>query len=61
MGVESRSGAVSDGDVKDGEVTEGNIVEGDVSYGEIAKGDATANGPAEVFVNGKALPNTPTV
>ena len=55
---EITDGAISDGEVEDGAVTEGGITEGDVSYGDITSGELTPNGPAKVFVNGKALAAT---
>ena len=53
-------GAITDGAITDGAITDGAITEGDIAYGDITSGAVTPNGPAKVFVNGKALPNTPS-
>jgi hypothetical protein len=48
-------GAITDGEMKDGEIKDGAITEGVIAYGATTSGDVTPNGPAKVFVNGKAL------
>jgi hypothetical protein len=48
-------GAIADGAITEGAITEGGITEGSIAYGASTPGTVTANGPAKVFVNGKAL------
>jgi hypothetical protein len=39
----------------------GAIIDGDIAYGATTNGALTSTGPAALYVNEKALPNTPTV
>jgi flagellar biosynthesis/type III secretory pathway protein FliH len=52
---EVTDGAITDGAITDGAITEGGITEGSIAYGASTSGAVTPNGPAKVFVNGKAL------
>ena len=48
-------GAVTDGEITDGAIADGGITNGGIQYGAVTSGATINNGPANVFVNGKAI------